>query len=173
MYKLTAGKLVEQLQRVNPEMPVYVLVDCAPPIGDSAMPSIAVVTAPDKFAYAQLCRARPLEEEPTPNDPDLYRDDGDEIAVVFTTDCPACLHEMGISGRPIPKGASTDRYNLVSGISREVERCVRLKAEYDKIPGGQFGSMMIQQTIDEAHHALAENNIAQMVTALKGLQECE
>ena len=97
---LTVRELAEQLARVDPATPVYMLVDSGEhAVGESAIPSIAVVSPPDAHAYAELQRSYPLADEPTPNDPNLYREDGDQVAVVFVAPCPSCEAEMWAASR--------------------------------------------------------------------------
>ena len=62
---------------------------------------------------------------------------------------------------------------LMDGLLSEIERCSKLKVLYDKIPSGAFGSLMIQQTIDNAKAAVASGDIEEMIKSLKLCQECE
>ena len=62
---------------------------------------------------------------------------------------------------------------LMDGLLSEIERCSKLKAMYDEIPSGAFGSLMIQQTIDNAKAAVASGDIEKMIKSLKLCQECK
>ena len=62
---------------------------------------------------------------------------------------------------------------LMDGILSEIERCSRLKAMYDEIPAGAFGSTMIQRAIDNAKNAVASGDIGEMMRCLKACEGCE
>jgi len=62
---------------------------------------------------------------------------------------------------------------LMDGLLEEIERCSKLKAMYDKIPSGAFGSLVIQQAIDNAKASVASGDIEQMIRALKICEGCE
>ena len=62
---------------------------------------------------------------------------------------------------------------LMDGLLSEIERCSKLKVMYDEIPSGAFGSLMIQQTIDDAKVAVASGDIEKMIRSLKLCQECK
>ena len=62
---------------------------------------------------------------------------------------------------------------LMDGLVSEIERCSKLKVMYDEIPAGAFGSMVIQQAIDNAKAAVASGDIAEMVTSLNQCQGCK
>ena len=62
---------------------------------------------------------------------------------------------------------------LMDGLLSEIERCSKLKVLYDGIPAGAFGSLMIQQTIDNAKAAVASGDIGEMIKSLKSCQRCE
>ena len=62
---------------------------------------------------------------------------------------------------------------LMDGLLSEIERCSKLKVAYDEIPAGTFGSMMIQQDIDNAKATIASGDIEQMIQALKNCEGCE
>ena len=62
---------------------------------------------------------------------------------------------------------------LMDGLLSEIERCSKLKVAYDEIPSGAFGSLMIQQTIDNAKAAVASGDIEKMITSLKACQGCK
>lgn len=59
---------------------------------------------------------------------------------------------------------------LMDGLLSEIERCSKLKATYDEIPAGAFGSLMVQRDIDNAKAAIASGNIGEMLKALKNLE---
>ena len=62
---------------------------------------------------------------------------------------------------------------LMDGLLEEIERCSKLKAMYDEIPSGAFGSLMIQQAIDNAKAAVASGDIEQMIRCFKACEGCE
>ena len=62
---------------------------------------------------------------------------------------------------------------LMEGLLSEIERCTKLKVAYDEIPTGAFGSMVIQQTIDDAKVVVASGDIGKMIRSLKLCQGCE
>ena len=61
---------------------------------------------------------------------------------------------------------------FVMALLSEIERCSKLKVMYDEIPSGTFGSIMVQQAIDNAKLAIAENDIEKMMNALKACERC-
>ena len=62
---------------------------------------------------------------------------------------------------------------LMDGLLSEIERCSKLKVMYDEIPSGAFGSLVIQQAIDNAKAAVASGDIGEMVGSLKVCQGCK
>ena len=67
----------------------------------------------------------------------------------------------------------SDKGNLLTAITQEIERCAVLRTEYEQVPAGKWGAMMIQHAIDNGHLAIQSGDIVELVTALKELQECE
>ena len=61
----------------------------------------------------------------------------------------------------------------MEGLLSEIERCSKLKVIYDEIPAGAFGSLVIQQAIDNAKAAVASGDIGEMVGSLKVCQGCK
>ena len=61
--------------------------------------------------------------------------------------------------------------NLMEGLLSEMNRCRDLLKEYEKIPAGVFGAMMIKQDILRAEKAIGEGDIVEMVKAFKTLRE--
>jgi hypothetical protein len=62
---------------------------------------------------------------------------------------------------------------LPESITREIKRCTKLMNEYRTIPTGWFGAGMIEQHIEAAEKALAEQDTVEMVrtyVALKGMK---
>ena len=59
---------------------------------------------------------------------------------------------------------------LMDGLVSKIERCSKLKVMYDEIPAGAFGSLIIQQDIDNAKAAIASRDIGQMMQALKNCE---
>ena len=66
-----------------------------------------------------------------------------------------------------------EQQNLMEGLLSELNRVREVKAMYDAIPQGKFGSMMIQQDIDRAEKAIKDNDVIEMVKAYKKLQGVE
>jgi len=62
---------------------------------------------------------------------------------------------------------------LMDGLLSEIERCSKLRAIYDKIQSGAFGSLVIQQAIDNAKAAVASGDIEEMIKSYKRCQECK
>jgi hypothetical protein len=63
--------------------------------------------------------------------------------------------------------------NLMDGIFEQMNRAREIKKMYDEIPQGRFGSIMIQQAIDRAEKSIKDNDVIQMLSAFKELQEIE
>jgi hypothetical protein len=61
----------------------------------------------------------------------------------------------------------------MDGLLSEIERCSKLKVMYDEISTGAFGSLVIQQAINNAKSAIASGDIEKMISSLKLCQECE
>ena len=62
---------------------------------------------------------------------------------------------------------------LMEGLLSEIERCCKLKVMYDEIPSGAFGSMAIQQAIDNAKAAVASGDIGEMIASLNQCRGCK
>lgn len=63
--------------------------------------------------------------------------------------------------------------NLMDGLLKQMDRVRELKKEYDAIPQGKFGSIMIQRDIDAAEQAIKENDVVKMIHAFNALKECK
>jgi hypothetical protein len=63
--------------------------------------------------------------------------------------------------------------NLIHALQREMNRCRELLKEYEKIPQGQFGAIMIKVDIATAEKSIADGDTVQMIISLKSLQECK
>jgi len=63
--------------------------------------------------------------------------------------------------------------NLIEGIQSEQKRCRELKVLYDSIPTGMFGSVMIQNTLDQSYRAVASGDCVEMLKAYQELKKCE
>lgn len=63
--------------------------------------------------------------------------------------------------------------NLIDGLIKEMNRAREVKAMYDEIPQGKFGSIMIQKTIECAEKSIRENDVIAMVDAYRLLKEIE
>ena len=59
---------------------------------------------------------------------------------------------------------------LMGKLLSEIERCSKLKAAYDEIPSGIFGSLVIEQDINNAKAAIVSGDIEQMIKALKNCE---
>jgi hypothetical protein len=62
---------------------------------------------------------------------------------------------------------------LMDTLLSEIERCSKLKVQYDGIPVGAFGAMMLQRGIDAAKEAIASGDVVKMVQMYKALKRCE
>lgn len=63
--------------------------------------------------------------------------------------------------------------NLAQGLQDEIARATDLLVEYEKIPTGVFGAMMIRQALAKARKVLAEGDtigIMRAYSELKGLE---
>ena len=56
---------------------------------------------------------------------------------------------------------------LMDGLLSEIERCSKLKVAYDDIVTGAFGSIVVQQAIDNAKAAIVSGDVEQMIKALE------
>lgn len=63
--------------------------------------------------------------------------------------------------------------NLMEGLIQETNRCREVLAEYEKIPTGAFGAMMIREDIKEAEAAMASDDAVRMLAAYKRVKEVE
>ena len=63
--------------------------------------------------------------------------------------------------------------NIIEGIQQEVVRCREILKEYEAIPQGAFGAMMIKRTITEAESAVAHGDTIEMILKYKELKEIE
>lgn len=64
--------------------------------------------------------------------------------------------------------------NLMDGLLRQMNRCRELIAQYEMIgPSGAFGKAVIKARITAAEKAISSNDVAEMVSAYKGLEGCE
>lgn len=60
--------------------------------------------------------------------------------------------------------------NLAEGLIQEMNRCREVLREYQQIPEGAFGAMMIKRDIEVAEHALGSGDVVAMLSAYKALQ---
>ena len=63
--------------------------------------------------------------------------------------------------------------NILEEIQKECDRARELKAVYDKIPSGKFGSIMIDVAIERSEKAIAQNDVVGIIIALKQLKSLE
>jgi hypothetical protein len=63
--------------------------------------------------------------------------------------------------------------NLMDGLLSEMNRAREVKAMYDEIPQGKFGSIMIQQSIERAERSIKDNDVVAMLQAYNDLKEIE
>lgn len=62
--------------------------------------------------------------------------------------------------------------NLITGLHDEICRNKEVLKEYEDVGRpGQFGAVMIRQSIKDAEDALASGDITEMIRTLKNLQE--
>jgi len=63
--------------------------------------------------------------------------------------------------------------NLVEVLQEKIKYSRNLLAEYQKIPTGALGAVLIQNIIDQAEKAMASGDPVAMAKALKELEELE
>jgi len=63
--------------------------------------------------------------------------------------------------------------SLAAALPEEIKRNQELKALYDGIPTGMFGSTMIQADINEGLDALASGDVVRMLQAYEKLKDNE
>jgi hypothetical protein len=63
--------------------------------------------------------------------------------------------------------------NIIEGIQQEVVRCRELLKEYESIPQGAFGAIMLKKTIAEAESAVAHGDTVEMIRQYQALKECQ
>ena len=63
--------------------------------------------------------------------------------------------------------------NIIEGIQQEVVRCRELLKEYEAIPQGAFGAIMLKQIIAKAETAIAHGDTIEMIRLYQELKECE
>ena len=62
--------------------------------------------------------------------------------------------------------------NLIEGLQKEMNRCRELLKEYDAIPQGKFGAIMIRAEIEKAEKAIATGDTVAMMQSLEELKGC-
>lgn len=62
--------------------------------------------------------------------------------------------------------------NLMSGLLKERDRVKELKTEYDKIPTGKFGSIMLSQILSRTDAAISAGDVIEMMVCYEELKEC-
>ena len=55
--------------------------------------------------------------------------------------------------------------NLMQGLLDQMNRCREVLSEYERIPEGAIGAMLIKQDIANAEAAIASGDVVQMVRA--------
>ena len=60
--------------------------------------------------------------------------------------------------------------NLMEGLIEQANRCREVLKEYEKIPEGAFGAMMIRQDIANAEAAMASGDVIKMLAAYEALK---
>ena len=63
--------------------------------------------------------------------------------------------------------------NLIEGLDEQMDRARELRKVYENIPAGHFGTVVIDLTIKQAERSIASGDVADMMTAYKGLEELE
>ena len=61
--------------------------------------------------------------------------------------------------------------NLQEALVKEVKRNQELLKEYEAIPEGKFGALMITMDLEKAYHALARGDVVEMAQAYEALKE--
>lgn len=61
---------------------------------------------------------------------------------------------------------------LADELPKEQARCRELLAEYQKIPTGRFGAIMIEAALREADEASASQDLPRMIAAYQRLKDC-
>jgi len=56
---------------------------------------------------------------------------------------------------------------------KEQARCRALLKEYQMIPTGVFGGILIEQVLREADEAAISNDVARMIRAYQAMKACE
>lgn len=63
--------------------------------------------------------------------------------------------------------------NLVEGLHKQIARARELQKLYDEIPGGIFGSSMINLRIKQAEHSIENGDAVEMLAAYGALEALE
>jgi hypothetical protein len=65
----------------------------------------------------------------------------------------------------------SEEKTLGDALPKEIERCRELVDLYRSVPNGEFGARMIENDINLAIQAMAENDLPKMIYAYKQLKE--
>lgn len=69
---------------------------------------------------------------------------------------------------------TTNTQTLADALPQEIQRCQKLLQVYKSIgPVGQFGYVMIQADINEAHKAMMEGDVVAMIRCYQKLKDAE
>lgn len=63
--------------------------------------------------------------------------------------------------------------NLIEGIQSQTNRCREVLKIYEELPTGEFGAMMIKQSIKAAETAIAGGDVVEMLRCYKDLEGIE
>lgn len=63
--------------------------------------------------------------------------------------------------------------NLIDGLHEQIDRARELRKVYEDIPTGHFGTVVIDLCIKQAERSIASGDVADMMTAYKGLEDLE
>lgn len=63
--------------------------------------------------------------------------------------------------------------NLFDGLLEEIKRCESVLEVYKEIPQGVFGTMMIENAINDAKKAISDNDVVAMARSLEELKDIE
>lgn len=62
--------------------------------------------------------------------------------------------------------------NMIEAIQKEQKRVRELLTQYEAIPEGAFGAMMLKQALKAGDVSIATGDVVGMITALQNLKEC-
>lgn len=63
--------------------------------------------------------------------------------------------------------------NLIEGIQKEQARVREVLKQYESIPQGAFGAVMLKQALKNSEKAIAEGDTIKMLSCYQELKDCE